>query len=281
MIISIASGKGGTGKTTVATTLALSLKNVQFIDCDVEEPNAHIFLKPVIQNIESVNVLVPQVDYKLCDFCGQCAKFCEYHALAVVGKKVLVFPEICHYCGGCKLVCPYNAISEYEFEIGKIQKGIAHTIEFLSGLLNITKPSSVPIINMLKSNINKKKIVIIDSPPGTACPMVHSIEGSDFCILVTEPTPFGLNDLKLAVDVVQLLHIPFGVVINQYDIGNNKVEEYCSENHIPILLKIPYQREIAVAYSQGKNLLEVIPEYESKFQNVFKTISEVNEFQTV
>lgn len=272
MVISVASGKGGTGKTTVAVALALSLKHVQFIDCDVEEPNAHIFLKPDIRHIQKVSVLVPYVNHALCDYCGRCAAFCAYKAIAVFEKQVLIFPEICHNCGGCKLVCPQNAITEHEFEIGEIKKGAVRTMEFLSGLLKIAKPSAVPILKELKSREAKERTVILDSPPGTACPMVHTVEGSDYCILVTEPTPFGLNDLKLAVETVKTLRVPFGVVINQSDSGDDRVERYCEENRIPVLLKIPYSREFAAAYSEGKNLLEVLPEYERQFKRIAETL---------
>lgn len=272
MIISIASGKGGTGKTTVAVNMAQAIKYVQFIDCDVEEPNAHIFLKPSIKNIEKVKVLVPKVNYQFCDFCGKCAEFCQYNAIAVFEEQVLVFPEICHNCGGCKIVCPQKAISEYETTIGKIRKGVSGNIEFLDGLLNITQPSSVPIIKKLKSYISKTSPVIIDSPPGTSCSMIETVEESDFCILVTEPTPFGLNDLKLAVGVVKKMNIRYGVIINQSDIGDDKVKQYCLNDNIEVLMEIPYSRKIAEAYSKGESLISALPEYKFKFKELYDKI---------
>lgn len=272
MIISVASGKGGTGKTTVATALALSLKYVQFIDCDAEEPNAHIFLKPAIKHIEYVKVLLPKINYHFCNFCGKCAQFCKYNAIAVLEAQVLIFSELCHYCGGCKLVCPQKAISEYEIVIGKIKKGTSNEIEFFSGELNIAHSSPSPIIKQLKKYISKDLTVVIDSPPGTSCSMIESIEGSDFCILVTEPTPFGLNDLKLAVDVVKKMNIPYGVIINQSDIGDTGVKEFCINNNIDILMEIPYSRDIAEAYSRGENIIPVLPEYKNKFKEIYEKI---------
>lgn len=274
MIISVASGKGGTGKTTIAVNLALSLKYVQLIDCDVEEPNASIFIKPDIRNIEDVNVLVPKINSQLCDYCGKCAEFCKYNALAVIEHQVLIFPEICHHCGGCKIICPQNAVSEYEISIGKIRKGMVGPIEFLDGTLNISHPSCVPIINKLKRYISTNSKVIIDAPPGTSCAMIETVESSDFCILVTEPTPFGLNDLKLAVEVVRKLNIPFGIILNQCDIGDDRVQQYCKQNNIDILMEIPYNRKIAEAYSKGISILDSISEYKDKFQGLYKRIEE-------
>jgi len=275
MVISIASGKGGTGKTTIATSLAKVIQHTQIIDCDVEEPNAHIFLKPVIKNKEKVKVLIPQVDYQLCNFCGKCARFCQFNALAVFEEKVLIFPELCHNCGGCQIVCPQKAISECEIVIGQIEKGIAHHINFLHGILDISRPSPVPLIKKLKTYISPQSTVIIDSPPGTSCSMIESIEASDYCILVTEPTPFGLNDLKLAVTVVKKMKIKHGVIINQSDIGDDKVKKFCRKHHIDILMEIPHQREIAEAYSRGDCLVSAFPEYESKFKQVFSKIQKL------
>ncbi len=274
MIISIASGKGGTGKTTIATSLALSLKDVQFIDSDVEEPNAHIFIKPIIESVEEVNVLIPEVDYQSCDFCGECANFCQFNAIAVFKEQVLIFSELCHNCGGCEIVCPNDAISEYEKSIGKIERGKADEIEFLHGVLDIAQLSAVPVIKRLKNYIQEDKTVIIDSPPGTSCTMIESIEGSDYCILVTEPTPFGLNDLNLAVSVLKKMNIKHGVVINQSDLGDKRVGEYCRDNRIDILMEIPFMREIAEAYSRGESLISVMPEYEARFRKMYKVIED-------
>ena len=273
MVISVASGKGGTGKTTIAINLALSLKNAQYVDCDVEEPNGHIFLKPKIKERLSVGIPVPQVDDSKCTYCGMCAEACEYNAIVVVKERVLVFPELCHGCGGCSYVCPADAIKEVEREIGVIEKGMAGNIEFVHARLNVGEPMAPPLIRKEKNFINDSKTTIIDSPPGTSCPVVESVEGTNFCILVTEPTPFGLNDLKLAVGMVRILDIPFGVVINLSDIGTREVWDYCSQENIPVLMEIPYNRRIAELYSKGIPLTEVLTEYKDKLSKLYDYVS--------
>lgn len=289
MIISVASGKGGTGKTTIAVNLALALakdkeKNVQFLDCDVEEPNAHLFLKPIIVNSESVEIPVPKVDEKKCIYCGKCAEVCVFNAIAVTKNKVLVFPGLCHGCGACTLFCPEKAISEEGNEIGILEEGKAGSISFIHGLLNIGEPMAPPIIRKIKkkikkdyndnrdNNITNHHITLIDAPPGTSCPVIESIKDSDYTILVTEPTPFGLHDLILAVEVLQKLKIPHGVVLNKCDSGDHKVEEYCEKNNIPILLSIPLDKEIAVAYSKGIPIVKINSFYEQKFIQLFQKI---------
>jgi MinD superfamily P-loop ATPase len=278
MIISIASGKGGTGKTTVAVNLALSLKNIQLLDCDVEEPNAHIFLKPRIDGQKKATILVPEVDEVICTYCGKCREVCVYHAIAVLpvndGKKgnVLVFPHLCHGCGACRLFCPQGAIKEVDREIGVIEIGAKGGLQFIHGRLNIGEAMSPPLIRQVKEYINATRTVIIDAPPGTSCPVIMAVKGSDFCVLVTEPTPFGLNDLILAVEVLRKLQIPFGVVINRSDIGDGKVEDYCRNENIPVLMKIPFSREIAVSYSEGVPIVEQDVSYQDKFINLYLNI---------
>jgi MinD superfamily P-loop ATPase len=272
MIVSIASGKGGTGKTTVATSFALATNNVQLVDCDVEEPNAHIFLKPRREKKVTVSVPIPKVDFTKCDFCGKCAQICAYNALAVLKDRVLVFPHLCHGCGGCSLLCMQKAINEVDKKIGIVEIGKANGVDFVHGILNIGEVMAPPLVRAVKQNINTSKTVIIDAPPGTSCPVIEAIKGSDFCILVTEPTPFGLNDMLLAVEVVRKMKIPFGVVVNRADLGNRKVDTYCEKKNIPVLMRIPFEREIAMSYSKGIPLVMAQPMYHRKFTNMFETI---------
>jgi MinD superfamily P-loop ATPase len=273
MIISIASGKGGTGKTLISTSLALSLgKGIQLLDCDVEEPNAHIFIKPAIESSEPASIPVPQVDEAKCTFCGKCKEVCAFNAIAVLAEHVLVFPELCHGCGACSYLCPENAITEVYRQIGVVECGKSGDIDFVHGKLNIGEAMAPPLIRAVKKHIDRSKTVIIDVPPGTSCPVVESIEGSDFCLLVTEPTPFGLNDLVLAVEVVRKLGIPFGVVINRAGFGDTKTEEYCARENIPILLSIPLDTEIAKLYSRGIPLVQGMPEWKERFVRLHREI---------
>jgi len=279
MIISVASGKGGTGKTTIAVNLALSLQNVQFLDCDVEEPNAHIFLKPKIYGQKKAVIPVPEIDQAKCNYCGKCREVCAYHAIAVVPASVekkgsvLIFPHLCHGCGACSQLCPIGAIREVDKEIGIIETGEKDSMWFVHGRLNVGEAMSPPVIRQVKQCIDPAKTVIIDAPPGTSCPVIAAVKGSDFCVLVTEPTPFGLNDLILAVEVLRKMAIPFGVVINRADIGDAKVEDYCEKENIPILMKIPFKKEIAVSYSEGIPIVEKDPSYRDKFNNLYLNIN--------
>ena len=277
MIISIASGKGGTGKTLVATSLAISLKDngkVQLIDCDVEEPNDHIFLKPTFTKKERVSIPIPKVDEEKCTHCGKCAEVCAYNAIAAMKKKVLVFPELCHGCGACSYLCPEDAISEIDKEVGVVEIGYSDSIQFAHGKLNVGEVMAPPVIRKVKELINPEGTVIIDVSPGTSCPVVESIRGSDFCLLVTEPTPFGLNDLILAVEVLRKLDIPSGVVLNRVGVGDKKVEEYCLRENIPILLTIPLDTQIASYYSRGIPLVEGIPQWREHFLELFEKVNE-------
>lgn len=281
MVISVASGKGGTGKTTIATSLALSIEgSVQFLDCDAEEPNAHIFLKPAIKKVEKTFIPVPKVDEKKCTYCGRCREVCAYNAIAVIqgadGRKgsILVFGHLCHGCGACAHLCPQGAIEEAEKEIGVVEIGDVGPMQFVHGRLNIGEAMAPPVIRNIKSHINPTRTVIIDAPPGTSCPVVESIKGSDFCILVTEPTPFGLNDLVLAVEVLRKLKIPFGVIINRSDLGDDKTDKYCRNEDIPVLMRIPFSEEIARAYSKGEPIVEAFSEYRKNFKGLFNRIKD-------
>lgn len=280
MIIAVASGKGGTGKTTIAVNMALVLDSVQFLDCDVEEPNAHLFLKPNFYKETNVTVTVPVVDVQKCSGCGQCAKVCEYHALAVIQglnkrAQVLVFPHLCHACGACSLLCPMGAISETLRPIGVIQEGLSRNISFIHGKMNVGEILSPTIIRQVKKKALPNIITIIDAPPGTSCPVVAAIRGVDFCVLVTEPTPFGLHDLTLAVDVVRQMKITFGVVINRWGLGNSAVEEYCQKENIPVLAKIPFDRQVAVNYSKAETLVDKNPVMRELFRGIYKNICRV------
>jgi len=281
MIIAVASGKGGTGKTTIAVSLAIAItrlgKPVSFLDCDVEAPNAHLFLGPVFEQRRDVDMLIPQVDEPLCNGCGRCAEVCEFHAIVVLGGKPLVFPELCHGCGSCTLECPEKAITEIPQNLGILESGSTNGRSiFARGLLNIGEPMAVPIIRKLKKwrVTNPEEIVIIDAPPGTSCPVVESISGADFVLLVTEPTPFGLHDLKLAIHLTKELGVPAGVIINRDGVGDTKVDDFCREAGIPIFLRIPLERKIAEGIAQGKSLVEISPEYQILFQQLYEQILE-------
>jgi MinD superfamily P-loop ATPase len=287
MRIAIASGKGGTGKTTVATSLALCLAAdraqpnpvpdpLLFLDCDVEAPNAHLFLRPTFERCQEVGLLIPHVDEARCTHCGKCAEVCQYHAIAGLGKKVLVFPQLCHGCGGCTLICPEHAISEVPDVMGVLESGAADSgIHFARGVMNVGEPMATPVIRQLKKWAASRpgQVVIMDAPPGTSCPVVESVRGADFLLLVTEPTPFGLHDLKLAAQVGRELNLPMGVVVNRDGIGNGGVDEFCAAEGLPILMRIPFDRAIAEGIAQGLSLVDIYPEYMERFQQMLTQIA--------
>ena len=293
MIIAVASGKGGTGKTTVATSLALAIAGdardetdraksadsarLLFLDCDVEEPNAALFLKPSFDHCEQVGILIPKVDFDRCTYCGRCAEVCVWHAIAVVGQKVLIFPELCHGCGSCTLNCPEGAIHEVLNVTGSLESGQAGLIDFAQGTLDIGQAMGVPIISQLKKQhlrAGDERVAILDAQPGTSCPVVETMRGADFVLLVTEPTPFGLHDLRLTVQVARdELGLPLGVVINREGVGDEGVDEYCADEGIPVLMHIPLDRRIAEAISDGQALVEAMPEYRTAFRELYRQIA--------
>lgn len=273
MIISIASGKGGTGKTTVACSLASVIEKCIYLDCDVEEPNGSILLKPAIEKEEKVYKLIPEIDYTKCNFCNKCTEVCEYNALLNLKTEILLFSELCHSCGACKYFCPENAIKEIKKETGIIRNGQAgKNIKFFDGLLKLGEPAAAPLIKQVKKNADTDSINIIDSPPGTSCSMFEAVKDSDYCILVTESTPFGLNDLKLAADVLKEIGLPFGIVINKYEEAYTSIDEFAEQNKIEILMKLPFSRDVAECYSRGVLPAQEIPEYKEMMTELFKTV---------
>ncbi len=273
MIISVASGKGGTGKTTIATSLALSLgAGVRLLDCDVEEPNAHLFIHPKFHTKKSITVPVPMVDEKKCTRCGKCSEICRFKAVIVIGETILTFPELCHGCGGCLEICPEKAVVETTREVGIIERGFRNGIEFGHGRLRVGEALSPPLIREVRAMAQTDKPTIVDAPPGTSCPMISSIKGTDFVLLVTEPTPFGLHDLVLAKEAVDILNIPTGLVINRADMGDRRVHEYAEEMNLPLLMEIPFDRSIAEAYSRGSTIVEAKPEWQQRFVHLYQRI---------
>ncbi len=267
MILAVASGKGGTGKTTVSVNLARALgSEVRLLDCDVEEPNAHLFLMGDFREEETVTIPIPSVDESLCDGCGECSRFCEYHAIVSFGTTPLIFPEMCHGCGGCAKVCPRKAIREIDRRIGVVETVQAGNVRLIQGRLDVGVATAPPLISAVKARLRNGMPAILDAPPGTSCPVVATLRGADLVMLVTEPTPFGLHDLRLAVDMVRALGIPFGVLINRVGIGDERVHVFCRGENIPVLMEIPDDRRIAEVYSKGRLIVETLPEYREIFR---------------
>jgi MinD superfamily P-loop ATPase len=281
MILAVASGKGGTGKTTVSVNLSRAIGSEVFLlDCDVEEPNAHLFLQGSLLGEEAVSIPVPRVDELLCDGCGKCGQFCEYNAIVSYGSKPIVFAEMCHGCGGCKLVCPRKAISEINKRIGVVGIIKSKQVTLVQGRLDVGVSMAPPLIRAVRKKLPENGAAILDAPPGTSCPVISAIRDTDFVILVTEPTPFGLHDLKLSVELVRELALPLGVVVNRYGVGDDRVHDYCRHNDIPILKEIPEDRRIAEAYSRGELIVDALPEYQGLFLDLMRKIEDLVEGTT-
>ncbi|MDQ7784933.1 MAG: ATP-binding protein [Desulfomonilaceae bacterium] len=276
MVIAIASGKGGTGKTTVATSLASVLgPNGRLLDCDVEEPNCHIFMNPELDTSVAVNLPVPVVDMEKCSLCGKCGEVCRFSAIVLIGDEVLTFPEMCHGCGGCSLLCPEKAIAEGSRLLGVVETGYSGAVEFVQGRLRVGEAMSPPLIKAVKEKIDPEKINILDAPPGASCPVITTVKGADFILMVTEPTPFGLHDLRIAVEAVSVLGAAMGVILNRSDIGTGDVERYCKERSLPLLMKIPHDRTIAEGYARGELLIDAAPQYRERFVDLSAHIAEL------
>ena len=274
MKIAVLSGKGGTGKTLVSVNIASIAPKSTYIDCDVEEPNGHLFFKPYGLETKDVKVKIPVVDQDICNGCRRCVNFCKFNALAYIGNKVIVFDDICHSCGGCMLVCPEKAISERDEIIGKIQEGMSEDVKVITGILNMGEASGVPIIGeILDREFKDDTTIIIDSPPGSACIVMESIKDVDYCILVAEPTVFGVHNLDMVYELVKLFKKPHGVVLNKCLDGKNPAEEYCIDNNIKILGKIPYDNDLGTLNSNGFIASRQDNKYKEIFLNIFNEVT--------
>lgn len=274
MIITIASGKGGTGKTTIATNLAAALPEpVELLDCDVEEPNAHLFLKPEIERSFEFHLEVPEIDLQKCTFCGRCQEICQFNAIAVLPETALTFPELCHSCGGCFLICPEGAVKSRTRPLGVVEVGSRGNIRFVHGRLRVGEAMAPPLIRRVKKEARPDGLIIIDAPPGTSCPVVAALWGSDAVVLVTEPTPFGLHDLELAVGAVRELRLPMGLVINRADLGDRRVHDYAARENLPIWLEIPFDRQTAEIYARGGLLVEELPQWRDYMATLFANLN--------
>lgn len=275
--IAVASGKGGTGKTTVATNLVVeaaeSGHHAVYGDCDVEEPNGHLFLRPHIETSRPFSLEVPSILHERCTGCGRCGEVCVYSAIVVINKRVLTFPELCHSCGGCRLACPEEAIEKGAREIGVVETGrVLDKLDFVQGRLRIGEAMAPPLIKAVKQAAPRAILEVFDAPPGTSCPVIQTVRDADYVLLVTEPTPFGLNDLRLAVEMLRELDKPFGVVINRADVGDQGVTRYCTEEEIEVLASIPDDRRVAEAYARGDMAVRVLPEYRALFRTLLEEV---------
>ncbi|MBF7096198.1 nucleotide-binding protein [Alkalibacter mobilis] len=271
--LAVLSGKGGTGKTLLSVNLAAVIKNSAYIDCDVEEPNGHLFFKPEIESSKEVTVKIPQIDNELCDGCRKCVEFCRFNALAFIKDRVKVFDEICHSCGGCEILCPRDAISNRDVSVGIVQKGMSQGVKTLTGTLEVGKASGVPVIkNLLDEDLSDRETIVIDCPPGSACVVMESIRDADYCVLVAEPTIFGTHNLAMVHELVTLFEIPYGVLLNKCTEGDNPSEKFCIENNIPILGRIDFDPELGRINSEGEILARQSEKYKKMFESIYSDI---------
>ncbi len=277
--IAIASGKGGTGKTMLSANLAAYLAQTQetlLVDLDVEEPNDLLFFKGEIRDVTNQYKMIPQWDESKCTLCGICSSTCKYHAVIQLGSIILVFKELCHSCYACSELCPVHALPMIKHKMGETKNFVSGNLTCIESRLNIGEEQAVPLIHkthdLVEQSFNNFPVQIFDCPPGTSCPVVAATKKADYVVLVTEPTPFGLNDLRLAVETIREIQKPLGVVINRYGIGNNEVEKYCREQRIPILAKIPYDRKIAELYSSGQLVYDQVEGISASLDTIIKTI---------
>ena len=281
MKIAVLSGKGGTGKTLVSVNLAAAAKEAVYIDCDVEEPNGYLFFKPEKIDSEIVSIKMPYVDEKRCTGCRKCVDFCKFNALAYVGTKLHVFEDVCHSCGGCVLLCPEKALSERDKVIGEVQKGVSENVTVITGILNTGEASGIPIIKKLLDDKNEgKSVTFIDCPPGSACIVMESIKDADYCILVAEPSLFGVHNLAMVYDLIKLFKKPHGVVLNKCLNGENPSETFCIEKGIKILGKIPFDKELGTLNSNALISVRESETYRDMFSSLLQTVTKEVQHET-
>lgn len=273
MRLVVASGKGGTGKTTVAVNLALSGPGALLLDCDVEEPDGHLFVGTEGELVEDVTLPVARVDKSRCTLCGDCARACQYNAIAVLPEHVMVFDQLCHGCGACSIVCPEDAIFEEARRIGELRRGNGGSVDMMWGVLDVGEAMATPVIRRLKEVAGDDGFQVLDAPPGTACPVVETIRGADYCVLVTEPTPFGRYDLSLAVELLEELQVPCGIIVNRDRDDGGALDSYLREQGLEVLMRIPDSLDIARLYAQGIPFTEVMPRWRQRFRQLFENLS--------